>query len=81
MPYSACNVKIGFFLAEREQMNLLALRIQEEKNYDTFTTLVRELNQIAGRKARRLNQDVDVLDFHALGRGALRRHFRSIYYE
>jgi hypothetical protein len=48
---------------EREQMNLLAFRIQEEKNYDTFTTLLRELNQLAGRKARRLNQDVPIPDF------------------
>jgi hypothetical protein len=36
---------------ERERMNLLALRIQEEKNYDTFAMLLRELNQLAGRSA------------------------------
>jgi hypothetical protein len=60
---------------EREKMNSLALRIQEEKNYDTFTTLVRELNEIAGRKARRLNQAVNVIDFQ---RTRPRRTFRAV---
>jgi hypothetical protein len=49
--------------AERERMDSLSLRIQEEKNSDKFATLLRELSQLVGRKARRLNDQVADLDF------------------
>lgn len=47
---------------EREQMNSLSLRIQEEKDYATFAALLRELNQLVGRKERRFNRDTVVCD-------------------
>jgi hypothetical protein len=49
--------------AERERMDSLSLRIQEEKNSEKFATLLRELSQLVGRKARRLNDQVSDLDF------------------
>jgi hypothetical protein len=48
--------------AERERMDSLSLRIQEEKNPDKFATLLRELSQLVGRKARRLDHQVTDLD-------------------
>jgi predicted nucleic acid-binding Zn-ribbon protein len=54
--------------AERERMDSLSLRIQEEKNSDKFATLLRELSQLVGRKARRLNDQVADLDFQRTSR-------------
>lgn len=41
---------------EREQMNSLCLRIQEEKDYRRFEALLRELNALIGRKEFRFQQ-------------------------
>lgn len=47
---------------ERERMNSVALRMQEEKNYDKFAALLRDLNQLVLRKAHRLDHDIAILD-------------------
>jgi hypothetical protein len=41
---------------ERERMNLLCLRIQEEKDYEKFASLLRELIELIERKERRFDQ-------------------------
>ena len=41
---------------EREQMDSLCARIQEEKDYVRFEALMRELNELVGRKERRFPQ-------------------------
>jgi hypothetical protein len=38
---------------ERQRMDLLVLRIQQEKDHETFTRLVEELNQLIDQKERR----------------------------
>jgi hypothetical protein len=40
---------------EREQMAILCQRIAVEKDHDTFTKLVEELNELLARKERRFN--------------------------
>lgn len=42
---------------ERQRMNELSLRIQEEKNYDTFATLLQEMSELIARKQQRRFQD------------------------
>ena len=44
---------------ERERMNSLCARIQEEKNYDTFIGLLRDLGGLIERKERRLGHYQD----------------------
>src|SRR5947207_14213683 len=41
---------------EREQMDVLCARIQQEKDYPKFERLLRELNELVGRKERRVSQ-------------------------
>jgi len=41
---------------EREQMNSLSTRIQEEKDYRRFVALLRELNELVSRKEHRFPQ-------------------------
>jgi len=41
---------------EREQMNSLCIRIQEEKDYDMFVTLMRDLENLAERKELRFER-------------------------
>jgi hypothetical protein len=41
---------------ERERMNSLCVRIQEEKDYPKFEALLRELNDLVHRKERRFPQ-------------------------
>jgi len=41
---------------EREQMNSLCIRIQNEKDYERFEALLRELNDVISRKERRFPQ-------------------------
>jgi hypothetical protein len=41
---------------EREQMNSLSTRIQEEKDYRRFVGLLRELNELVSRKEHRFPQ-------------------------
>jgi hypothetical protein len=38
---------------ERERMNRLCLRIQEEKDYNTFATLLNEMSDLIARKEQR----------------------------
>ena len=38
---------------ERERMNSLCIGIQEEKDYNTFVTLLRELSELIARKEQR----------------------------
>lgn len=38
---------------ERERMNWLVLRIQQEKDHETFTKLVEELNKLVAQKEGR----------------------------
>lgn len=38
---------------ERERMNWLAIRIQQEKDHETFTKLVDELTELIDQKERR----------------------------
>jgi hypothetical protein len=38
---------------ERERMNVLVLRIQQEKDHNTFTKLVEELNNLVAQKESR----------------------------
>jgi hypothetical protein len=42
---------------ERERMNELCAGIQEEKNYDKFAALLREMGELIGRKEQRRFQD------------------------
>jgi hypothetical protein len=44
---------------ERERMNLLCARIQDEKNYDNFVGLLRDLGGLIERKERRLGHYQD----------------------
>jgi hypothetical protein len=41
---------------ERERMNSLCVRIQEEKDYPRFEALMRELSELVARKERRFPQ-------------------------
>ena len=41
---------------EREQMNSLCARIQNEKDYERFEALLRELNDVISRKEQRFPQ-------------------------
>ena len=41
---------------ERERMNSLCIRIQEEKDYPRFEALMQELNELVSRKERRFPQ-------------------------
>jgi hypothetical protein len=41
---------------ERTQMNALSIRIQEEKNYDRYVTLLSELSNLVERKAGRFGR-------------------------
>ena len=42
--------------AERERMNLLCIRIQEEKDHQRFEALLHELAEVIARKQRRFPQ-------------------------
>jgi hypothetical protein len=41
---------------ERERMNWIVLRIQQEKDHDVFSKLVDELNRLIDQKDRRFPQ-------------------------
>jgi hypothetical protein len=42
---------------ERERMNILCAGIQEEKNYDNYVTMIRELSELFVRKEQRRFQN------------------------
>jgi hypothetical protein len=42
---------------ERERMNCLCRRIQDEKNPEQFSELVRELNELLAQKQHRIDSD------------------------
>ncbi len=46
---------------ERERMNSLCLRIQEEKDHSQFEALLRELNELIGRKELRFPRNDGVV--------------------
>ena len=45
---------------ERERMNSLCFRIQEEKDYPRFESLMQELNELLGCKERRFAEHHDI---------------------
>jgi hypothetical protein len=49
----ACCTGAQMTTEERARMNSLCLRIQEEKDYSQFQALLRELNELVGRKELR----------------------------
>jgi hypothetical protein len=49
---------------ECERMNLLCAAIQEEKNYDKFAALLRELAELIERKEQRRFKDQPKLTWH-----------------
>lgn len=53
---------------ERERMNSVCLRIQEEKDYLHFEVLVRELDEVIGRKQRRFSERDGIPEKHRRSR-------------
>lgn len=60
---------------ERRQMSLLCLQIQEARDYENFTTSVRELSELIERKEQRL---ADHPRPHLWGRNRPRRTLSAI---
>jgi hypothetical protein len=57
LPYSFARLFIAMTPEERERMNWLVLRIQQEKDHDKFTELVDELNKLIEQKEERFPRD------------------------
>ena len=71
--------------AERERMNSLCLRIQEEKDHQSFEALLRELDEVIAHKQRRFPQGDGIVPWQGRTRpwkmlsGSVQKTVKSVY--